>query len=87
MLKTLTIKELKNDIVMRVTVTTNRGSSTKEVARFANSGMGWCALGASGRYLLQYMNFDNVEFDGSKDTYDRLVGIGIIEIIKGEVAA
>jgi hypothetical protein len=86
MQKTLTIKELKSDIVMRVTVTTNRGSSTKEIARFANSGMGWCALGASGRYLLQYMNFDHVQFDGSRETYDRLVSIGVIEVMTAEAA-
>lgn len=85
--KTLTVKELKNDIVMRVTVTTARGSSTKEIARFANSGMGWCALGASGRYLLQYMSFDHVAFDGSRETYDRLVSIGIIEALDAKVAA
>ena len=84
--KTLTIKEMKNDIVMRVTVETKKGSATNEIARFANTGMGWCALGASGRYLLQHMMFDHVAYEGSRDTYDRLVSIGVIEIMTAEAA-
>jgi len=83
--KTLTVKELKDDIVLRVTVTTANGSKTKEIARFVNTGMGWCALGASGRYLMQHMGFDHIAFDGSRETYDRLVSLGVIELL--EVAA
>lgn len=79
MQKILTVKELKNDIVLRVTVTTAKGSATKEIARFARSGMGWCALGAAGRYLLQHMMLDETRYEGSRETYDRLVALGVIE--------
>lgn len=80
--KTLTVKELKNALVFRLTVTTQRGSATKEVARFANSGMGWVALGAAGRYLGTTMHLDEIAFDGSRDTYERLVGLGVIDPIR-----
>jgi len=82
--KTLTVKELKNTIALRVTVTTQRGSATKEVARFANSGMGWVALGAAGRYLTTTMHLDEIAFDGSRDTYERLVGLGVIDPIRAD---
>lgn len=83
--KTLIIKENKKHIALKVTVVTTRGVSTTEIARFSNSGMGFCALGSSGRYLLQHMNFDHVMYEGSQDTYDRLVALGVIEVL--EVAA
>lgn len=83
MKRTLIVKENKRSIVLRVRVTTARGEATKEIARFATSGMGWCALGASGRYLLQHASFDEVVFDGHRDTLDRLVSIGIIELLGG----
>jgi hypothetical protein len=79
MKKTLIIKELSAAIVMRVEATTARGTASKEIARFAKSGMGWCALGASGRYLLQHMMLDETRYEGSRETYDRLVALGVIE--------
>lgn len=82
--KTLTVKELKNAFVFRVTVTTQRGSATKEVARFANSGMGWAALGAAGRYLGATMHLDEFVFDGSRDTFERLVALGVIDPIRAD---
>jgi len=84
--KTLTVKELKNALVFRLTVTTRSGTATKEIARFANSGMGWVALGAAGRYLGATMYLDEIAFDGSRDTYERLVGLGVIDPIAEGVA-
>ena len=86
MKKTLIVKETKTAILFKVRVDTRNGSAAKEIARFAKSGMGYCALGASGRYLTQHMMLDAIEYSGSPDLYDRLVGLGII-LIDRPVAA
>jgi hypothetical protein len=79
MRKILQIKETKKAIVLSVVVETPRRSGAKEIARFANSGMGWAALGASGRWLIQNMMLDEVTYVGSIDTYHILVGVGVID--------
>ena len=78
MIKTLIIKETKDHILFKLSVVTQRGTAVTEVARFRNSGMGWCLMGASGRYMLQHFMLDNIEFCGKEETYKRLVDLGII---------
>jgi hypothetical protein len=78
--KTLIIAELKHDIVMRVQVSNSRGQQKAvEVARFAKTGMGRVALGAAGRAIITGAMPDDIQFTGHKDTYDMLVGLGVIE--------
>jgi len=79
MRKTFIVKELKDAIAMYVSISTFNGCKTKEIARFCNSGMGWIALGSAGRYMLKCTDFDAIKYDGSKETYDRLVSVGVIE--------
>lgn len=86
--KTLIITELKNDIVMRVQVSTSRGQHKAiEVARFAKVGMGYVALGAAGRAIINGAMPDDVQFNGQRDTYDMLVGLGVIEPVAQPAAA
>lgn len=86
--KTLIIAELKNDIVLRVQVSTSRGQQKAvEVARFAKSGMGYVALGAAGRAIITGAMPDSIQFSGQQDTYNMLVNLGVIEALPQPAAA
>lgn len=82
--KIFLVKELKNHFSMRVVVENARGSRVDEVARFKKFGMGLVALGSAGRYLGQFGMFDEVRFEGSRDMYDRLVEMGVIDPVVAE---
>ena len=78
--KALIVKELSAEIVLRVRVDTGRGVATREIARFQKCGMGYVALGAAGRVILQGVGYvDEIRFDGHADTYKLLVTLGVIE--------
>jgi hypothetical protein len=78
--KTLIIKELKNAIALRIEIKTARGIARKEIARFCKAGMGWVALGAASYALINGAGFlDEIKFEGSKDTYDMLVSLEVID--------
>ncbi len=78
--KTLIVKELKDAVALRIEIKTARGISRKEIARFCKSGMGWVTLGAAGRALINGAGFlDEISFEGSKETYDMLVSLEVID--------
>ena len=78
--KTLIVKELTAEIVLKVRVDSGRGIATREIARFQKCGMGYVALGAAGRTILQGVGYvDEVRFDGHVDTYKLLVSLGVID--------
>lgn len=80
MKKTLAIRETRAEIVLRIKVTTSRGSSTREIARFIKGGMGYVALGGAGRAIIKSAGLiDEITFDGHSDTYEVLVDLGVIE--------
>lgn len=79
MQKNLIIKETKTAIIMSAEVITSNGKSKKEIARFANSGMGWVALGAAGRQITKHAMLDSLTFIGKPETYAQLVALGVIE--------
>ena len=78
-MKTLRVIETKRHLLFQVQVTYRDRESIKEVARFANSGMGWVSLGAAGRYLINHAMLDHIEFSGTRATYQKLVDLGVIQ--------
>lgn len=79
MIKTLRVTETKRHLLFQVLVTRATRETIREVARFSHSGMGWVALGASGRYLIEHMMLDHIEFCGTRETYQKLVDLGVIQ--------
>ena len=78
--KILIVKELKAAVVIKIRLETSRGIAYNEIARFRKSGMGYVALGAAGRALINGVGFlDEIRYDGSKDVYDRLVALEVID--------
>lgn len=77
--KTILVKELKSSVAIRISVKTNRGTASREIARFTKTGMGWVALGAAGRHLTKTSMADHIVFDGTPETYRQLVDLGVIE--------
>lgn len=84
--KVLIVKELKNHVALRVRVENDRGSRIDEVARFKKFGMGLVALGSAGRHLSQFGLFDELRYEGSRDLYDSLVQLGVIDPLVSQVA-
>ena len=80
MYKTLIVKETPRSVILKVRVQRDEGVTLGaiEVARFNKSGMGYCALGAAGRMMAESISLDAIEYDGTRDLYDRLVGMGVI---------
>ena len=77
--KTLTIRETQTEIVLRIRIETSRGKATREIARFSKCGMGYVALGAAGRAIINGVgSVDAIMFDGHRDTHDMLVDLGVI---------
>jgi hypothetical protein len=81
MIKTLIVKETGKNIILKVEIARpgNKTVGSKDIARFAKSGMGYCALGAAGRLLCQSMGLDHIEYHGTLDTYRMLVGLGVLD--------
>ena len=80
MKKTLIIKELKNNVVFRVRVEAVGKTGTREIARFAKSGMGYVALGGAGRLIMSGLGYvDEVQFEGEQGTYKLLLSLGVME--------
>lgn len=78
--KTLRVVETSSDFRLQILITTSRGEGKpKEIARFAKSGMGKCALGAAGRYLSFHAMADHIEFCGTRDGFEELVALGVID--------
>lgn len=79
--KTLRVVETASDYRLQIIIATSRGGigKPKEIARFAKTGMGHCAMGAAGRYLTGTLFVDHLEFCGTQKGYDMLVGLGIID--------
>lgn len=84
--KVLVVKELKNHVALRVLVENARGSRVDEVARFKKFGMGLAALGSAGRYLSEFGLFDELRYEGSRDMYDKLVQLGVIDPLVSQVS-
>ena len=87
MIKTLIVEETTRHVILKGQITRPATPinpvvatlSSIEVARFAKSGMGYCALGAAGRMLTSGISLDAIEFHGTQDLHDRLVGMGVID--------
>ena len=79
--KTLTIRETQNEIVLRIRTETNRHKRTDEIARFSKCGVGYVALGAAGRAIINGVGYvDEISFYGHRSTYDMLVKIGVLAL-------
>lgn len=78
--KTLTVRETQTEIVLRIRIKTRGHQRTDEIARFQKCGMGYVALGAAGRAIINGVGYvDEITFDGHRSTYDMLVNLGVIE--------
>ena len=78
--KTLTIRETQTEIVLRIRIETSRYKRTDEIARFSKCGIGYVALGAAGRAIINGVGYvDEITFNGHRSTHDMLVKIGVIE--------
>lgn len=76
----LTIRETQAEIILSVRIVMSGKSRTNQIARFSKCGMGYVALGAAGRAIVEGVGFvDEISFHGHADTYQMLVSLGIIE--------
>lgn len=75
----LNIRENQAEIVLSVKLAMDSKTRTNEIARFSKCGMGYVALGAAGRAIVEGVGFvDEISFHGHADTYKMLVGLGVI---------
>lgn len=79
MQKSLIVKELKHGIALRVRIQIEDRAKETEVARFNKAGMGKVALGAAAQSLIKGGLFDEIRYDGSRDLYDKLVQMEVIQ--------
>lgn len=80
--KNLIVRETPKYYILSVEVRSpHSGHRVSEVARFSrSSGIGRCAIGAAGRYVISMVLPDNVVYHGSREGYEDLVALGVIEV-------
>lgn len=79
--KNVIVRETAKHYVLSVEVRSpHSGRRVSEIARFVrSSGIGRCAIGAAGRYVISMVMPDNVVYTGSREGYEDLVALGVIE--------